>query len=238
VKIVIINGTSYKGCTYQMKEMFLKSMGSGNEIVEYQLPKDSPNFCLGCKTCFSQGMSACPHSKYTSPIWESIIDSDLIVFTSPVYVFHVAGQVKALLDHFGTKWMAHSPESKMFLKKAVIITNAIGQGMNNVIKDIGDSLDFWGVAKRYSIKQALYDIEWSKVSTKRINNIQKQCDKISKKVQKNVKKPRFKIRMLFTVMCIAQKLIHNSLKKKGEPDSIDYLHYFENGFLNGKKPWK
>ncbi|MDR2822787.1 MAG: NAD(P)H-dependent oxidoreductase [Acholeplasmatales bacterium] len=238
MKIIIINGTSYKGCTYQMKEMFLNSMGLDNDIVEYYLPKDSPNFCTGCKTCFNKDISACPHSKYTSPIWDSIINSDLIVFTSPVYVFHVVGQVKALLDHFGTKWMAHSPAKEMFTKKAVIITNAVGQGMNNVIKDIGDSLDFWGIAKRYSIKQALYDIDWSKVSLKRKNNIKKQCDKISKKVQKEIKKPRLKIRILFTVMSIAQKLIHKSLVKKGDPSTTDYLYWKENGWLDGKKPWK
>lgn len=238
MKIVVINGTSYKGCTSQMKEMFLKSLGNDNEITEFYLPKDCPVFCLGCKTCFNNDISSCPHKEYTLPIWEKIKDSNLLVITSPVYVFHLAGQVKALLDHYGSKWLAHSPEKEMFLKKAVIITNAIGQGMNNVIKDIGDSLDFWGIGKRYSISQALYDVQWDKVSIKRIKNIQKQCDKVAKQVSKPLKRPRFKIRMLFKVMSIAHPLINKGQVKKGEKESIDYLYWKSKGWFNGVKPWK
>jgi multimeric flavodoxin WrbA len=238
MKIVAINGVSYKGCTYQMKEMFLKSLGDKNEIKEFYLPKDSPVFCLGCKSCFNKDLTACPHKEYTIPIWDALRESDLIVIVSPVYVFHVVGQLKALLDHYGTKWMAHSPDPAMFLKKAVIITNAIGQGINNVIKDIGDSLDYWGIGKRYSIQKALYDIEWNKVSTKRKDSIQKQCDNVAKKVQKKIKRPRFKIRFLFKVLSIAHPLINKSLVKKGDNESIDYLYWKQNGWFNGKKPWK
>ncbi|MDR2828528.1 MAG: hypothetical protein LBV51_03815, partial [Acholeplasmatales bacterium] len=71
----------------------------------------------------------------------------------------------------------------------------------------------------------------------RKNNIKKQCDKISNKVQNEVNRPRFKIRLLFRVMSIAQKLIHNSLTKKGESESVDYLYWKRNGWLDGKKPW-
>jgi multimeric flavodoxin WrbA len=221
-----------------MKNMFLESLGDNNEVVEFYLPQDSPSFCLGCKACFNNDLSVCPHKQYTMPIWNKIIESDLIVFTSPVYVFHVVGQLKALLDHYGTKWMAHSPEKEMFLKKAVIITNAIGMGYKNVVKDIGDSLDFWGVARRYSIKLALYDIDWDKVSLKRKNKIKRQCNLVAKKVQKNVKKPRFKIRALFKVMSIAQIFINKSLMKKGEKETVDHIHWKSNGWLDGGKPWK
>jgi hypothetical protein len=77
-----------------------------------------------------------------------------------------------------------------------------------------------------------------KVSLKRKNNIKKQRDKLARKVQKKVKRPRFKIGMLFMVMSIAQKLMHSSLVKKREPESADYLHWKGNGWLDGKKPWK
>ena len=90
-----------------MKEMFLSSIGSGHDITEFYLPRDCPVFCTGCKKCFYADISVCPHSEYTVPIWESILEADLLVLTSPTYVFHVTAQMKALLDHFATKWMAH-----------------------------------------------------------------------------------------------------------------------------------
>jgi multimeric flavodoxin WrbA len=238
MKIMVINGTQNKGCTYKMKEMFLEALGKAHEITEYRLPDDAPVFCTGCKACFFKDISVCPHREYTLPIWNGIKEADLIVITSPVYVFHATGQIKALLDHYGTKWMAHSPEKELFLKKAVIITNAVGQGMKNVIKDIGDSLDFWGVARRYSIRQALFVVEWEKVSEKKKQNIRKQCIRVAKKVQGPVKKPRFRIRLLFKIMGIAQKLINKSLIKKGESETIDYRYWKKNGWLNGDKPWK
>lgn len=238
MKITVINGTKNKGCTYKMKDAFLEALGNGHEITEYHLPADAPEFCTGCKACFFKDISVCPHREYTVPIWNSILAADLIVFTSPVYVFHVTGQMKALLDHYGTKWMAHSPEKEMFFKKTVIITNAAGAGMKNVIKDIGDSLDYWGVARRYAIKQALFGAEWDKLPDKKKANIKKRCERVANKVQKPVKKPRFKIRFLFGVMKIGQKMINKSLVKKGEPQTTDYNYWKAQGWFDGGKPWR
>jgi len=137
--ITVINGTEQKGCTFTMKEVFITILGTNNEISEFYLPRDCPVFCTGCKACFYKDISICPHSEYTVPIWSSILKSDLLIFTSPTYVFHLTGQMKALLDHFATKWMAHSPEKPMFRKQAVVITNAIGQGMGKTAGDIKDS---------------------------------------------------------------------------------------------------
>lgn len=237
--ITVINGTEQRGCTYQIKEQFLAALGSGNAVTEYYLPKDCPAFCTGCKACFYKGISVCPHAQYTVPIWESILTVDLLVFSSPVYVFHATGQMKALLDHFGTKWMAHSPESAIFKKQAVILVNAIGQGMGKAAGDIKDSLNFWGVAHTYVIKQALFSANWELISDKKKKAIEKECNKAALKVKsKGSIKPRFKIRGLFFVMKTAQKMIDKSERKAGRPRTADYLHWEKNGWIDGKKPWK
>ncbi|MCL2674976.1 MAG: flavodoxin family protein [Firmicutes bacterium] len=238
MKITVINGVKNKGCTYKMKDAFLEALHNGHEITEYHLPTDAPEFCTGCKACFFRDISVCPHSKYTVPIWESILAADLLVFTSPVYVFHVTGQLKALLDHYATKWMAHSPENPMFFKRAVIITNAAGAGIKRVVRDIGDSLDYWGVARRYAVKEALFGADWDKISKKRKASITRQCRRVAKKVQKPVKRPHFKVRFLFGIMGMAHKMINKSLVKSGEPQSRDYLYWKEKGWFRGGKPWK
>ncbi|MCL2081650.1 MAG: NAD(P)H-dependent oxidoreductase [Oscillospiraceae bacterium] len=239
MNITVINGTEQMGCTFTMKEMLLSAMGVGHNITEYYLPRDCPAFCTGCKECFLRDISGCPHSKYTVPIWESIVASDLLVFTSPTYVFHTTGQMKTLLDHYGTKWMAHSPEKPMFRKQAVIITNAIGQGMGKTAKDIKDSLDFWGVARIYVVKQALFQAKWELVSDKTKAAVKTKCGHIAVKIKSKKRVvPHPKIKILFHIMKIAQTMIDKSERKAGRGRTKDYLHWKENGWLDGKKPWE
>lgn len=147
--------------------------------------------------------------------------------------------MKALLDHFATKWMAHSPEKQMFDKQAVIITNAIGQGMGKAARAIKDSLDFWGVARTFVIKQALFQPNWDTVSDKRKKAIQKQCGRIAAKIKPGKRiKPRLKTRVLFLVMKMSHVMIDKAERKAGRGRTKDYLHWQENGWLDGKKPWK
>ena len=54
MKITVINGTEVRGCTYNIKELFLEGLGDGNEVTEYYLPKDLPFFCCGCKVCLKE----------------------------------------------------------------------------------------------------------------------------------------------------------------------------------------
>ena len=239
MKITIINGTEHKGCTFAMKEKFLSEMGGGHTITEYFLPRDCPVFCTGCQACFSQGISGCPHSSYTVPIWESVLAADLLVFTSPVYVFHATGQMKALLDHYGTKWMAHSPEKPMFQKQAVVITNGVGQGMGKAAKDIKVSCDFWGVARTYIIKKALFQPKWELVSDQTKAKIAAKCRRVAIKIKgKQRVKPRLKIQVLFRVMKMGQVMINRSERKAGREQTKDHLYWKENGWFSGKKPWR
>ena len=241
MEIVVFRGSPKKGNTFHATNIFMDELSKCGDVhfTEFILPDALPVFCTGCKACFFKDMSACPHKEYTVPIWDSIRQADLLVFSSPSYVLGATGQIKALLDHFGTKWMAHSPEREMFFKQAVIITNAAGAGMKNTIKTIGNSLDFWGVARRYAVKQALfYTDDWKNVPEKRKIKIKKQCEKIAKKIKKPAKKPRFKIRFLFFIMRIAQKMIHKKLVKDKMPNpTVDYLYWQQNGYFK-RKPWK
>jgi len=239
MNITVINGTEQKGCTHAMKELFLSAMDDGHNITEFYLPRDCPVFCTGCKACFYRDISVCPHSQYTLPIWESIVNADLLVIASPSYVFNVTGQMKAMLDHFATKWMAHSPEKPMFSKQAVIITNAIGAGMGKTARCIKDSLDFWGVARVHIIKQALFQPKLELVDVKRKNAIKKRCEKIVDKIKtKKRVTPRLKVKLLFFVMKKSQSLIDKNERKAGRERTKDYLHWQENGWLDGKKPWR
>ncbi len=168
MKIVAITGTDVKGCTYQMKECFLDELREGNIITEYTLPRDNPHFCLGCKTCFFGNEENCPHATHIMPIWNSILESDLIVFAYPVYVLRTPGQVKALLDHFGSHWMAHRPEPAMFRKRAAILTQSVGAPNGPAQKDVATSLTWLGVPDVKKLGLGLMEgVYWEELSEKR-----------------------------------------------------------------------
>lgn len=111
MKITVINGTEKRGVTCKLKNIFLEQFQSA-EITEYYLPKDCPSFCAGCTSCFMRGEETCKDYLYVNTIEKSLKEADLIVMTSPVYVLHATGAMKALLDHLGYRWMSHRPAPK------------------------------------------------------------------------------------------------------------------------------
>lgn len=237
MKIAIFNGSNKKGCTWNIKNLFVKHLGEGHEITEFFMPKDLPEFCAGCAICATKGVEHCPHDECVAPIRKAIENADLLIFTSPVYVFHITGALKNLFDHLFVYWMPHRPEAVMMNKQAVIITDCLGMGNGSTAKTIKHSMDYWGVARRYHLGFALMgSILWNEVSKKRKEKFEHACEKLAKKVVKKNKnvRPRFKIKMLFRVFTISQKIIG----KKFSTDSLDYKHWKENGWIDGKKPWK
>ena len=107
MKITVINGTEKHGVTYRLKEIFLDELRDRSEITEFYLPRDCPGFCIGCTACFRTYEDKCKDAEYTQKIEKALLEADLLVFTSPAYVFHTTGAMKAMLDHFGYRWMPH-----------------------------------------------------------------------------------------------------------------------------------
>lgn len=237
MKITVINGTEKRGVTCKLKDTFLEKFPSA-EITEYYLPKDCPSFCAGCTSCFMKGESNCKDFIYINKIEKSLIEADLIVMTSPAYVMHATGAMKALLDHFGYRWMPHRPAPEMFGKRAVIITQCLGAGAKSSAKDIKHSLSWWGISKIGVFNDALMsDIVWNKLPEKRRKKLTKNIKKLAVQFAKiNYGKPAHtslitKIKFMFC------RLIQKKVRKNGiiGPDNEYWYH---NGWLGKRRPWK
>ena len=124
-------------------------------------------------------------------IEKSLLEADLIVMTSPAYVMHTTGAMKALLDHFGYRWMPHRPVPEMFGKRAVIITQCLGAGAKSTAKDIKNSLSWWGISKIGVFSGALMgNIIWDKLSEKKRKSLTNNINKLARKFAKiNYAKP-------------------------------------------------
>lgn len=182
MNITVINGTEKHGVTYRLKEMFLEEFKDKANITEYYLPKDCPNFCVGCTNCILKGEKTCKDAEHIEKIDQSLLKADLIVMTSPAYVFHVTGAMKALLDHFAYRWIPHRPAPQMFGKRAVIITQCLGSGAKSAAKDMKHSLSWWGISKIEIFTGALMsDIVWEKLSRKKQTELTEKIQKLSRK---------------------------------------------------------
>ncbi len=232
MKITVINGTPLKGITYNMKEMFLDHLRDGNEITEFY-PQDIPPFCVGCKTCFFHGAERCPHADKVVPVWESILQSDLLVFAYPVYALRAPASIKSLLDHFCVHWMVHRPDERMFSKTAAIITNSVGAPNGSAQKDVKTSLSWMGVSTIYTCGAGMMgDIIWNKISAKSVEMLKGKADKLYKKVR-NLK-PRQNMSLLVSGKFFICKKLHQMVLKGEETPSLDNQHYIDHGWIKAK----
>ncbi|NYB73601.1 NAD(P)H-dependent oxidoreductase [Sedimentibacter hydroxybenzoicus DSM 7310] len=233
MNITLVYGTERKGSTYNIAQLFLNKLrDEKSEVREIFLPRDMPHFCKGCSLCFMKGEEYCPDYEQVNKIRIALEKADMLIFASPVYVYHTTGQMKALLDNFGYQWMVHRPNKAMFGKIALVISTAAGAGMKSTNKDIADSLTFWGIARIFRYGKGVAAIDWNSVSDDKKSVIYKDVDKISSKIIKKFKNvtPSIKVKALFHAMRIAQK--------KGGFNKTDVEYWKEQGWLGSLRPWK
>ena len=229
MKIVLIHGQNHHGSTYHIARSLAEKIGG--DITEFFLPRDFGEFCTGCTNCFLKSETKCPHYEKLSPVTAAIDAADVIILASPVYVFHATGAMKAFLDHYGWRWMVHSPEASMFHKQGVCISTAAGMGMKSANQDMKDSLFFWGVARIYTYGNAVAAIDWSQVTDKKRQQIEKKMDALASKIKKRQPHltPGIKTKGLFYAMRMFQKTSGYNPR--------DMQCWKDQGWLEKKRPW-
>lgn len=238
MKITVINGTEKHGVTYTLKEIFLEPFKDSAEITEFYLPKDLPGFCCGCIQCIGKDKSLCKDFQYTQKIEKALLEADLLVFTSPAYVMHATGAMKAMLDHYGYMWMPHRPAKEMFGKRAMIITQCLGAGEKSTAKDIKDSLSWWGITYiRTAGFKLMSEVRWDKIPQKKKDAITSSLQKAAARFKAidyskpartgiSAKAKFYMVRMLQTGL------------GKDNPEYTDFKYWKGNGWTGKVRPWK
>ena len=232
MRITVINGTEIKGCTFQIKESFLEELRNENDVFEFVLPKDQPDFCIGCKNCFLKGEEYCPHYEKVPSIWKKMIESDLIVFVYPVYALRAPSQVKALLDHLCYNWVIHRPNKDFFNKEIAIITQSIGAQNGAARKEVETSMNWMGNSNIRKLGFGLIEgIIWEELSEERKNKIRLRTKKFSEYCkQPRTPKQGKKGKILFR---LGKTLRNNNIKKEKEL-SLDSRYWLEQGWIKEK----
>lgn len=229
MQVVIIHGQAHKGSTYHVARLLAEHISG--EISEFFLPRDFSDFCSGCTRCFMEDEEKCPHHEHLQPLTDALDAADVIILASPVYVYHVTGAMKSLLDHLGYRWMVHRPRGEMFSKQGVAVCTAAGAGVRSTLKDLTDSLVFWGVGRTYRMGYAVHATRWEGVSDRQRARIERDVERLAKTITRRSGhvRPAPKTKALFFAMRLAQRTY---------PNPPDAAWWAEHGWSGRVRPWR
>ena len=230
MKIVMIHGQNHKGSTYNIGRMIANKIGDEDNIVEFFLPKDLDHFCLGCYTCIEDD-TKCPFYEEKNKIMTAVESADVLIFTTPTYCMRASAPMKSFIDLTFNYWMIHKPRKCMFSKRAIVVSTAAGIGTKTAIKDITNTLLYWGVPSVMTYGISVQAMNWDGVSDKKKQKIEKDTTKIAAKVLKRKRaKAGIKTKALFVMMRMMQKKGWGS----GEAEK---MYWEQNGWLGKERPW-
>lgn len=101
MKILVLNGSPKKGKsdTLHITKAFLDGMNeaSAQDVHIIHVIEKHIEYCTGCFTCKRSG-GTCIHNDDMREILDEILESDLLVFSFPLYCYGLPAPLKALLD--------------------------------------------------------------------------------------------------------------------------------------------
>lgn len=100
MKVLIISSSPRKGGNSDtLCNSFAKGAADAGHSVNKIFLKDKKiNYCTGCGFCNTNNYTACSQKDDMAEILNIMIDSDVIVFATPVYFYTMCGQMKTFID--------------------------------------------------------------------------------------------------------------------------------------------
>ncbi|MCR5620399.1 MAG: flavodoxin family protein [Treponema sp.] len=101
MRILVINGSPKKerSDTMCITRAFLDGMGecAGQDVHIIHAVEKRVEYCTGCFSCMRNG-GTCVHTDDMRDILNGILESDLLVFSFPLYCYGMPAPLKAILD--------------------------------------------------------------------------------------------------------------------------------------------
>lgn len=231
MKVVIIHGQNHQGSSYNIGRMIANKISSEENITEFFLPRDLNHFCLGCYACIDDD-TKCPFYEEKNRIMDAVEAADILIFTTPTYCMRASAPMKSFIDLTFNYWMVHRPRKCMFSKQAIVVSTAAGTGTKTAIKDITNTLRYWGVPTVMTYGISVQAMNWNGVTEMKKQKIEKVTTKLANKALKTKRvKAGIKTKALFMMMRMMQKKGWGS----GEAEK---MYWEQNGWLGKERPWK
>ena len=119
MKITIITGSARKNGTsnYMANEFIRGAQDSGHEVFRFDSARADVKNCLGCNAC-GMGTKPCIHKDDFVELREHLLNSDVVVFVTPMYYFGMSSTLKKVIDRF----YSIDPQLKEKTNKGILIS--------------------------------------------------------------------------------------------------------------------
>ncbi|MDD3626530.1 MAG: flavodoxin family protein [bacterium] len=142
MKVLAINGSPHKGNTLKVIKSVSEILEESKEIQVEIIHLSDLNLqtCMGCFQCILKGSENCPLKDDRDFLISKIMDSDGVIFGSPVYVMHVTSIFKNMVDRFA--FICHRP--RFFKKPAMVVSTTAAWGLKDPLKYMEGVINVWG----------------------------------------------------------------------------------------------
>ena len=119
MKITVITGSARKNGTsnYMADEFIRGAEESGHEVYRFDSARADVKHCLGCNAC-GMGTKPCIHKDDFIELREHLLNSDVVVFVTPMYYFGMSSTLKKVIDRF----YSIDPQLKEKNNKGILIS--------------------------------------------------------------------------------------------------------------------
>lgn len=232
MEVTVIHGQAHQGSTYYAASLLREKLTGVIAVHEFFLPKDGPDFCLGCFQCIRKGGEFCPHAAKVQNILAAMLRSEVIMLDSPTYCMEMSGQLKALFDHLAYLWMSHRPREEMFFRIGVVVSTAAGAGAKKVTKSMANQLFWWGVPVVYRLPFHVGAMSWDDVAQSAKEKMEQETEAAARRIGGRLARirPGLKTRLYFQIMRAVQSSNRWNLAGRS--------YWEKKGWLGRTRPWK
>jgi len=122
MKVTVITGSPHKnGTSALLADRFIEgATTAGHDVFRFDAAFETVKPCLACEYCSSHN-TECVHKDSMNTLSEKLLESEVVVFVTPLYYYTMSAQIKAVLDRFHAKNALLSGK-----KKAILMAAAYG----------------------------------------------------------------------------------------------------------------
>ena len=130
MKITVLTSSPRKNGTsnYLAEEFIRGAKECGHEIYKFDCAKADVHNCVACQSC-AMGTKPCVFKDDFVQLSEHLLNSDVIVFVTPMYYFGMASSLKKIIDRF------YSIDSKLRAKSNKAVLISVQHASAEIVKD-------------------------------------------------------------------------------------------------------
>lgn len=167
---VLIGSRKKGGNTTKFVNQIVDNLDKNKIQIEYSYPQDYKiGFCVGCDNCFIN--TECSLKDEITLLQNRILESDIFLIASPVYLHYMTADLKLVLDR--SAWWAHT--LRLQGKPVVVLTTCSSNGFNTALEPISKIMTYMGgnviaTANAAQIPNQINNRDWLDEVSKEIAN--------------------------------------------------------------------